>query len=67
MTKLERFLDSINLLALSDLSQTQMKNMTHSDVKVIWIADEKLFRVFDLGVAIHGSEFVCFLDTFIYY
>ena len=50
MTKLERFLDSINLLALSDLSQTQMKN-----------------RVFDLGVAIHGSEFVCFLDTFIYY
>ena len=42
-----------------------MKNMTHSDGKVIWIADEKLFRVFDLGVAIHGSEFVCFLDTFI--
>ena len=35
--------------------------------KVIWIPDEKLFRVFDLGVAIHGSEFVCFLDTFIYY
>ena len=23
--------------------------------------DEKLFRVFDLGFAIHGSEFVCFL------
>ena len=44
-----------------------MKNMTHSDVKFIWIADEKLFRVFDLGVTIHGSEFVCFLDTFIYY
>ena len=44
-----------------------MKNKTHSDVKVIWIADEKLFRVFDLGVAIHGSEFVCFLDTFICY
>ena len=35
--------------------------------KVIWIPDEKLFGVFDLGVAIHGSEFVCFLDTFICY
>ena len=35
--------------------------------KVIWIPDEKLSRVFDLGVAIHGSEFFCFLDTFICY
>ena len=41
--------------------------MRHSDVKVIWIPNEKLFRVSDLGVAIHGIEFVCFLDTFICY
>ena len=35
--------------------------MRHSDVKVIWIPNEKLFRVFDLGVAIHGSELNLFV------
>ena len=52
---------------LGQKTRSELKNMRHNEVKVIWIPDEKLFRVFDLGVAIHGSEFVCFLDTFICY